>query len=195
MPDHIGLVRGTQALRGLTYARKRTSQLALFPRHPIYGKLDTRRTAIDGENPHSPPSPHLTFHFLQPVRTLQYIPRFAAIRRPDNPFALHHVQYPRRAPVTQPQPPLQRRRGSLPHLQHHPDRVLIHWVLLALHLLGLTFLFFGGRSKQERLIVFRPRLPLPEFHHQIGFHLRHEGSVHAHQPRRTGRKKQHVALA
>src|SRR5450432_3723462 len=75
--------------------------------------------------PSAPPAPALPyFHFLQPVRPPQHLAGLAAIGRPDNAVALHHVQYPGRAAVAQPQVPLQSGCRCLAHLQHQADGLL-----------------------------------------------------------------------
>src|SRR5450432_4259834 len=75
--------------------------------------------------PSAPPAPALPyFHFLQPVRAPQHLAGLAAIGRPDNPVALHHVQYSGRAAVAQPQVPLQSGCRCLAHLQHQADGLL-----------------------------------------------------------------------
>ena len=45
--------------------------------------------------------------FAQPLGPLQHFPRLAAIRRADDPIAMHHIENARGAAISQPKPPLQ----------------------------------------------------------------------------------------
>src|SRR5579871_6512680 len=46
-------------------------------------------------------------HFAQPVGPLQHFARLAAVRWTNDAVAIHHVQNPRRTPVSEAEPPLQ----------------------------------------------------------------------------------------
>src|SRR5437773_718631 len=136
----------------------------------------------------------LAFHFLKPLRALQYLAGFAAIRWTDDAFALHHVENPRRPAITQTQAPLQSRCRSLSQFQNHPHGVLIHGVFHTVERIAfVTGLLVRRRGDQERLVIIGTGLFLPELNYAVGLGLGHKRPVNANQPRRARRKEQHVA--
>ncbi len=48
---------------------------------------------------------------------------------------------------------------------------------------------------REALVIFGRGLALPELNHIVGFAFAHIGAVDAHQSRRAGGEKQHVAFS
>ena len=94
---------------------------AVLPAKPASRLCGGTRTGLDGGvRPQglapNPKSPVLVFHFAQPVGPLQHFARLAAVGRPDDAVALHHVENARGAAVAQAQTPLQRGSRRLAHL-------------------------------------------------------------------------------
>src|SRR5581483_7269489 len=127
---------------------------------------------------------------------LQDFAGLAAVRRPDDAVAVHHVENSGGAAIAQPQPPLEGGGGRFAHFQYDPERFLIHRVLLArIQLLGFDFAFFARRGNQVGLVIFRLGLGFPEIHNLIYFGFRDECAVNARQARRARRQEKHVAFA
>src|SRR3954465_5951105 len=85
----------------------------------------------------------LVFNLAKPIRPLQYFAGFAAVRRPDDALALHHIQNSSCPAVAQSKAALQGRGRRLAQFQNDPHRVLVHGILLAIESLGIFQVLFG----------------------------------------------------
>src|SRR5215469_9251257 len=74
--------------------------------------------------------PQRLFHLAEPIRTFQDFAWFWPVGGADNSVFLHEIDQVRGAAVSDPQPPLQQRRGRLAELNHQADGIMVELIML-----------------------------------------------------------------